>query len=302
MEDIQQAPETGTVETTEATPEGLPDAIPQPSEGVEDRARRMGWKDKTEFSKAPEAWVDADTFVKRSEEELPIMRERLRWMENQRKEDEGRYKEIQAVLLQTKDMLMKNTKNSFEEKKQQYQAAINQARASGDTQLYDAYLLQFAKFLETNDVPDEKKPEPKQETSLTPGQLEYLQDWNKENTWFNTDPDLNAQAVAYFNTLERTDPNGSFYKRVKDTEKYIKEKNPAKFGKPAPKFAAVEGGSSVASVQVNKSYESIPGEVKTIYDNMLRHMPFYGKRDQRSLKATEDYKRDCVEQFFGGNK
>jgi len=39
------------------------------NDGIEDKARRMGWKDKSEFDNPSKSWVDAGTFVKRAEEE-----------------------------------------------------------------------------------------------------------------------------------------------------------------------------------------------------------------------------------------
>src|SRR3954470_23631210 len=49
----------------------------EPSES-EAKARRQGWRPKDEYRGPDEKWVDADAFLKRSDEELPVMRERLK--------------------------------------------------------------------------------------------------------------------------------------------------------------------------------------------------------------------------------
>ena len=50
---------------------------PEPTES-EAKARRQGWRPQDEYRGPADKWVDADAFLKRSDEELPVMRERLR--------------------------------------------------------------------------------------------------------------------------------------------------------------------------------------------------------------------------------
>ena len=49
---------------------------------TEDRARAQGWRPKDEYNGNPDRWVDAEAFVKRGEEELPVVRERNRHLES----------------------------------------------------------------------------------------------------------------------------------------------------------------------------------------------------------------------------
>ena len=50
----------------------------QHGDDTESRARAMGWVPKDQFRGPAENWRDAGEFVRRGEEELPILRERLR--------------------------------------------------------------------------------------------------------------------------------------------------------------------------------------------------------------------------------
>lgn len=48
---------------------------------LERRARLHGWKDKTEFDRPPERWVDASTYLRRQDENLPVLKENLHRIE-----------------------------------------------------------------------------------------------------------------------------------------------------------------------------------------------------------------------------
>ena len=50
------------------------DPPPQPSEDFEGEARAQGWVPQEEFRGRENDWVDAETFVKRGREILPIVR------------------------------------------------------------------------------------------------------------------------------------------------------------------------------------------------------------------------------------
>lgn len=49
---------------------------------VEEKARRMGWVPKEDFKGDESRWVDADRFVERGENEIPIMRERMKKLDS----------------------------------------------------------------------------------------------------------------------------------------------------------------------------------------------------------------------------
>jgi hypothetical protein len=54
--------------------EGLP---PQPRD-YEAEARQQGWRPKEEFQGDPDRWTDAETFARRADEVLPILKKRDR--------------------------------------------------------------------------------------------------------------------------------------------------------------------------------------------------------------------------------
>ena len=76
---------------------------------VEQAAREMGWRPKEEFRGDTAKWVDAETFVSRGENFIPILRadrEKLR----------GENAEIKSALAETKTLLQAYSTSTFDVK------------------------------------------------------------------------------------------------------------------------------------------------------------------------------------------
>src|SRR2546421_12509972 len=53
------------------------------AEETEVKAKELGWAPKEEFRGNPEKWVDAETFLKRGEEILPLVKAQNRKLQNE---------------------------------------------------------------------------------------------------------------------------------------------------------------------------------------------------------------------------
>ena len=163
---------------------------------VQHEAESQGWVPKERFRGNESDWVDADTFVKRGREILPILR----------KNNENLIKDLQATKDQLKEFreaaeeFKKFQRESYERKAQEYEGQIReikesraQAISDGDGQKVNALddALDQAKenFKEAKqsvkDVVSAKDPEPTPE-AIDPG----LQAWLDRNTWFGQDKRL----------------------------------------------------------------------------------------------------------------
>lgn len=65
---------------------------------VEVRAREMGWRPQEEFKGDPERWVDAETFVKRGEEVLPLVKAENRRLHEQTSTLQAEIKSLKAAV------------------------------------------------------------------------------------------------------------------------------------------------------------------------------------------------------------
>jgi hypothetical protein len=75
-----------TQEETEAQEEAqgeAPEIVPQANPEIAQRAKMMGHIPKEEFRGDPEKWVDADKYVERAENLMPILKSQLGKYENE---------------------------------------------------------------------------------------------------------------------------------------------------------------------------------------------------------------------------
>ena len=63
-----------TEETSEQAVESAGQEEHSPISETEISARAMGWRPQDEFGGDPERWVDADTFVARGEQVMPLLK------------------------------------------------------------------------------------------------------------------------------------------------------------------------------------------------------------------------------------
>lgn len=135
---------------------------------VEDRARMMGWKDPDEFKGDPDKALSAEEFLRRGEEELPILKENLRRLQREMQEQRGDFDYILKMQAQ-------NIKSKYDEK-------IREAVENGDVTEYER--LNKAK----ND--DLKTIAPKREVDPAP----YANAFMQSNDWFGKDEVKTAYA------------------------------------------------------------------------------------------------------------
>ena len=247
---------------------------------VQHEAESQGWVPKERFRGNESDWVDADTFVKRGREILPILR----------KNNENLVKDLQA----TKDELRqfreaaeefkKFQRESYERKAQEYESRIQeikesraQAISDGDGQKVNALddALDQAKenFKEAKqsvkDVVSAKDPEPTPE-AIDPG----LQAWLDRNTWFGQDKRLTAMVNGVGESLRLEFPLLKGQAFLDKLDEVLAEEFPSKFGgKKQSPSSRVESGSGRAGRSGGsnaQSYDNLPPEAKSACDRFVK--------------------------------
>lgn len=176
--------------------------------GIEARARLMGWRPKEEFRGPAEAWRDAEEFIRRGEEELPVLRERAR-------ASERRMTQMQTDLSETKGVLADFT----ERFRTADERAYKRARADLEKERLAA--------IEAGDVPavrriegevaelDEGKPKPSAEAKR-PAAVPPAADagvhpdavaWGRENGWYYADQGMRDAAMGVHQSLLVAEPD-----------------------------------------------------------------------------------------------
>ena len=245
---------------------------------VQHEAESQGWVPKERFRGNESDWVDADTFVKRGREILPILR----------KNNENLIKDLQATKDQLKEFreaaeeFKKFQRESYERKAQEYESQIQeikesraQAISDGDGQKVNALddALDQAKenFKEAKqsvkDVVSAKDPEPTPE-AIDPG----LQAWLDRNTWFGQDKRLTAMVNGVGESLRLEFPLLKGQAFLDKLDEVLAEEFPNKFGKKQSPSSRVESGSGRQSRSGGnaQSYDNLPSEAKSACDRFVK--------------------------------
>lgn len=240
----------------------------QPSEG-EIRAQRMGWRPKAEYEASgrdPAKWVDADEFVRRGEESLPVLRERLRKQDKIIASQETKMEEGNKLLRELVTHQQEQTKVAVEKAVKTLKAERREAATTGDVARVEELSDEIAETeasLKKASVAAAKADE----RAAVP---QEVLDWAEENAWFKTDPAMNAVAVAAYGKLVSD-------KTMTETQKLAKVKAevirrfPENFGNANRQAAAaVEGGSNGSRRGTTKGWNDIPAEDRALAARLIK--------------------------------
>ena len=244
---------------------------------VEEEARAQGWVGKDEFRGSDDDWVDADTFVKRGKEIMPILRKNNEKLLKELGEAKKAAEEARSAALEFKKYQQDISERKIGELQSQIEhlkQAKRDAITTGDGD----------RVIAIDDAIDEIKEqqrEAKSDAALRIAEVQKQQQqavtldptfnaWLDRNKWFGSDNKLTSVANALGESLRRDNPNliGADFLTALDKE--LVETFPDKFGKPK-RQSPVEGGShSGRSSGGRKSYDNLPAEAKTACDRFVK--------------------------------
>lgn len=249
------------------------------ADDVRHEAESQGWVPKERFRGNENDWVDADVFVKRGREILPILR----------KNNENLVKDLQATKDQLKEFreaaeeFKRFQKDAYERKAQEYEDRIRQIKESraqaisdGDGQKVNALddALDQAKedFKEAKqavkDADVVKTPEPAS-TAIEPG----LQVWLDKNTWFGEDKRMTSIVNGIGESLRLEFPTLKGQPFLDKLDEVLAEEFPNKFGgKKQSPASRVESGSGRQSRSGSnaQSYDNLPPDAKAACDRFVK--------------------------------
>lgn len=253
-----------------------------PEDSSDDReamAKRQGWVPKEKYRGDPKRWVDADAFLKRGEEELPILRERLRRQDEQITEMQSTFAEFSDYHTKT---VQKQYQKAFNDLVKQQREAVE----SADTEMFDRTQEQM------RELQDEYSAVPVRKTQTQPVNNEpnpvYVE-WTERNDWYKSDEEATAYANAAADFIAKTKPNlvgtAKFLDAVKDE---VVARFPNKFNNPKRNDPpSVEGGGIPANRGKKKGYADLPASARATCDKYMK---------QGLIKNREQYVADYFEE------
>lgn len=249
---------------------------------IEERAKRMGHVSKEEFRGDPDKWVDAQTFVDRAENQLPIMKGTLTAMEKKMVEQETLIRKlvddnekIKQSTEQFVEFSKKAEERAYKKAVAELQAKQRAAVESANTEEFDKATAELDQMLKEHPAvtgkqaevkPAEAKPAEAENKWLQPGVFEA---WKDENDWYSKKPKMYAYAVQMDSFLAQNQPALSQKDRLAEITKLVKEEFPEYWENPRRKAAAVEGsetGATGPGSNGKHSYADLPPTAKAMCD------------------------------------
>jgi len=255
-------------------------AIEQPSGedteqvDVEAAARAMGWRPLDEFSGDPSRHVDAQTFYKRGQEVMPILKAQTK------------------TLLKRLDAAEKSAKQAAEyfskAEERAYHRALADIRAEQEAAVESGDIEAHRKASDKLDKLGKlEKPGSSGSEMSEDQRAEDFADWGKANKWYATNSVMQAYADAQAQKIIRTRGGGVLDRADLDAvAEQVKAKFaddfPDEFGeKPRAKpRSAVEGVTPSRSRPGGKGFADLPVEAQRMADKWIK---------QGLIKTRDDY-------------
>lgn len=273
--------------------------VSQASVEVQRQAEDMGWIPPSRFKGDPERFVDAEVYIKRGEEVLPIVREQnkrlhteLAGVKQQAQQTAAALKAAQDSIAQMEELHTVATQRAVEAAKQQVKSQLAAASEAGD---HEGVAELTDKLVKMNTpVPAKVVTAPVPEPAFVPPP--ELVEWNAENPWFGTNKRKTALALAIAQELRESGETAQgrvFFERIKAEMEHD-------LGVQPPRGDKVEGARNGSEGEVRgnsgkKDYAAMPADARAACDSDARRFVGEGKR----YKTQQDWRNRYAEIYFG---
>jgi len=266
------------------------------------KAEKMGWIPPSRYKGEPERFVDAEEYVARGEQVLPIVRAQNHKLQSELDALRASQAETQAALAKATTALEEieerhtvATQKAVEKAHGDLKARLAAAHEEGDHAAIAEItgLMIDLKTAAAEDVPA-KKPAP-----VTPPPATVppeLKEWQASNTWFGTDKRKTALALGIAQELRDagTELTGvAFYEKVREEMEATLGGNTA----PGSKVEGARGSDTGTSrASGTKGYAALPADAKAACDAEGRNFVGAGKR----YKTQDEWRKRYAELYFQG--
>ncbi len=238
---------------------------------IEEQARKLGWHPLEEFKGDPERFTDAETFVKKGEEILPILQEN-------KKKLESRVGHLEKVVKEQVAFNERNLASQRETMQAAYDKELERIVADGDKEAFEKL----------------KKPDFTDAPKYSPEDQQTYNDFIAEHDWYGTDTALTAAAGAISGEIANKFPSLSAEQNLTKTLVRLKTDFPQKFGNGVEEEEEeeemrprVEGGRNrIVRRKSEHSYEDLPAESQAVCDNFIKEGII---KDKDAYVATYDW-------------
>lgn len=270
----------------------------QPSE-AETRARRMGWTPEDEWDdsamdRRPRKFLSADEYIEKVESDVPILRERNRYLngiaeklEKQLEDATGTIKSTNSRVAELGELVeslhsqnIEIGKRAYEKAKRDLDAIKRRAVSEADEETYAEAERRLEEIEQYKPQEPKSKKEEKPKPVAEPAQNQPSSDaisWVNKNQDIWKDRAMNATAVAYHqDNLSRGMSEVESLDKLRDQ---IRSEFPHKFtNERRSDPPAVSSSSPPKRNSSKETFDSIPADAKQTYERLRKHFEAKGKK------------------------
>lgn len=277
-----------------------------PSEEIVQEARNLGWTPKEEFNGREEDWLDADAFVERGRQIVPLLRANNKRLQRELLTSQQKIGNLEKLVKDTQasvEALEKHytaaNKRAVENAKRQLVEQIKEARENGDTDAEFKLLDQLDAVKESQraaEKTEEKKVEAGQPSNTDePNKLdpEFVK-FQEENTWFGQDKKRTKSIMRIAEDLREEGEEAIGYEFMQKCLTELKKQEGTTTQTRTP--SKVEGGSRSGSrASGGKSFADLPQDAKEACWADVSTLVGDGKR----YKTKADWEKQYASIYFG---
>lgn len=239
---------------------------------IEQEATVQGWVSKENYKGNPEEWVDAETFVRRGREINPILRANNERLRRELTAAQERHQREMAEIKTTISEFRKFHAQTEERAYENALADLKKQRAEAQKDLDSDRVVDIDDAIhEIRELRAAKKEIPAAVESPATPSPEFTA-WAAQNTWYSTDPELQAFADQVAGpAVRRLSPASTGREFLEAVRETVMERYPERFGQTTA-VPRVEGTAGVRPAKSNgkKSYAALPAEAKEACDKFVR--------------------------------
>ncbi len=232
-------------------------------------AKSMGWVPEDQYRGNKDNWVDAQAFVDKGMNDLPILRERVR---AQAKEMEQMNRDIEDFRRHHEETAQREYQKAMRDLQERERKSVEE----GDTEAYDK--LQKEKIA----IAQQHRP-------AQPRENPVLTEWKNNSEWYGKDAEMTQYAESisdYVADKARREGRQNIFgtkQFLEEVETEVKARFRDRFENPnRNEPPAVESGGRQRRSKTGRSYADLPADAKKACDRFVR----------RGLTTREQYVQD----------
>lgn len=240
---------------------------------IEKEALENGWIPEDRYHGPPEKWVDAETFVRRGREILPIVQGSLKKERERTRRLEAELAEVRQTQQEWMAFKKKELEQQLEGRLAELKAARKDAVETGNGEQLNAI---DDELYELRQAKSQQQPAQKPIPQVDPAFIEWVE--RSENRWYKED--ARARMMADMIGLQLFKTQGLQGEALYDAVATEMRKTYAPLQQQQRRTPVDSGRSGGTTPRRKVTYESLPADYKEAVDRMMR---------QGMIKSHDEY-------------